>query len=280
MCTRCPSVRGSGVDHRHAWSDALSTASFSPTLQCSKQSKAVAETPSNRCHPFCSSARHELELARGGSWQRPPHTLTLPCAGNVRPGDWTCPGCSANVFASKSTCFRSHPSSLSLSLLPQPLPPPSAHLLSYSAACLHPPVFLPPPLLPIPSLLSTSLRSVLIQVLPRQVQHPQAGGGRQRLQRRRRRRVRRRRWHAGQQRRRAQRGVLSSLRSGRGPGAGRGVKSEACEVRGGGRWWCAVFGGVGDGRVLWSLCDAAGRRDPIRVRGWVGGEAGARRGGG
>ena len=26
--------------------------------------------------------------------------------GEVRPGDWTCPNCSANVFASKSTCFR------------------------------------------------------------------------------------------------------------------------------------------------------------------------------
>ena len=26
--------------------------------------------------------------------------------GNVRPGDWTCPSCGANVFASKSNCFR------------------------------------------------------------------------------------------------------------------------------------------------------------------------------
>ena len=24
----------------------------------------------------------------------------------VRPGDWTCPGCGANVFASKSSCFK------------------------------------------------------------------------------------------------------------------------------------------------------------------------------
>jgi cold shock CspA family protein len=24
----------------------------------------------------------------------------------VRPGDWTCPGCGSNVFASKSTCFK------------------------------------------------------------------------------------------------------------------------------------------------------------------------------
>jgi hypothetical protein len=26
--------------------------------------------------------------------------------GDVRPGDWTCPTCSANVFASKSECFK------------------------------------------------------------------------------------------------------------------------------------------------------------------------------
>ena len=26
--------------------------------------------------------------------------------GDVRPGDWTCPNCSANVFASKTACFR------------------------------------------------------------------------------------------------------------------------------------------------------------------------------
>ena len=26
--------------------------------------------------------------------------------GDVRPGDWTCPGCQANVFASKSQCYR------------------------------------------------------------------------------------------------------------------------------------------------------------------------------
>ena len=26
--------------------------------------------------------------------------------GNVREGDWTCPSCSANVFASKNSCFR------------------------------------------------------------------------------------------------------------------------------------------------------------------------------
>ena len=25
---------------------------------------------------------------------------------NARPGDWTCPSCSANVFASKTECFR------------------------------------------------------------------------------------------------------------------------------------------------------------------------------
>jgi len=25
---------------------------------------------------------------------------------DVRPGDWTCPGCGANVFASKMNCFR------------------------------------------------------------------------------------------------------------------------------------------------------------------------------
>ena len=30
--------------------------------------------------------------------------------GNVRPGDWTCPGCGANVFASKNECFKcQHP---------------------------------------------------------------------------------------------------------------------------------------------------------------------------
>jgi RNA-binding protein FUS len=27
-------------------------------------------------------------------------------AGNVRPGDWSCPNCSANVFASKAACYR------------------------------------------------------------------------------------------------------------------------------------------------------------------------------
>jgi hypothetical protein len=27
-------------------------------------------------------------------------------SGDVRPGDWTCPGCGANVFASKSSCFK------------------------------------------------------------------------------------------------------------------------------------------------------------------------------
>eukprot|EP00962_Isochrysis_galbana_P047205 scaffold19223_cov112-Isochrysis_galbana.AAC.1 len=26
--------------------------------------------------------------------------------GDVRPGDWICPNCNSNVFASKSTCFR------------------------------------------------------------------------------------------------------------------------------------------------------------------------------
>ena len=26
--------------------------------------------------------------------------------GDVRPGDWTCPSCNANVFASKMECFR------------------------------------------------------------------------------------------------------------------------------------------------------------------------------
>ena len=26
--------------------------------------------------------------------------------GDVRPGDWTCPSCGANCFASKSNCFR------------------------------------------------------------------------------------------------------------------------------------------------------------------------------
>ena len=26
--------------------------------------------------------------------------------GDVRPGDWTCPGCKANVFASKHSCFK------------------------------------------------------------------------------------------------------------------------------------------------------------------------------
>ena len=26
--------------------------------------------------------------------------------GNVRPGDWTCPSCGANVFASKTNCFK------------------------------------------------------------------------------------------------------------------------------------------------------------------------------
>ena len=28
--------------------------------------------------------------------------------GDVRPGDWTCPSCSANVFASKTNCFKCH----------------------------------------------------------------------------------------------------------------------------------------------------------------------------
>lgn len=32
----------------------------------------------------------------------------LGSGGDVRPGDWTCPNCSANVFASKNTCFRCH----------------------------------------------------------------------------------------------------------------------------------------------------------------------------
>ena len=26
--------------------------------------------------------------------------------GDARPGDWTCPGCGANVFASKMSCFK------------------------------------------------------------------------------------------------------------------------------------------------------------------------------
>jgi rubredoxin len=29
-----------------------------------------------------------------------------PPGRDVRPGDWTCPNCEANVFASKNTCFR------------------------------------------------------------------------------------------------------------------------------------------------------------------------------
>ena len=29
-----------------------------------------------------------------------------PGGGDVRPGDWTCPGCGSNVFASKSECFK------------------------------------------------------------------------------------------------------------------------------------------------------------------------------
>jgi hypothetical protein len=32
--------------------------------------------------------------------------LTPNAAGNVRPGDWSCPNCSANVFASKAACYR------------------------------------------------------------------------------------------------------------------------------------------------------------------------------
>ena len=28
--------------------------------------------------------------------------------GDVRPGDWTCPSCGANVFASKTNCFKCH----------------------------------------------------------------------------------------------------------------------------------------------------------------------------
>ena len=29
--------------------------------------------------------------------------------GETRPGDWTCSGCGANVFASKNSCFRCRP---------------------------------------------------------------------------------------------------------------------------------------------------------------------------
>ena len=28
--------------------------------------------------------------------------------GDIRPGDWECPQCGANVFASKTECFRCH----------------------------------------------------------------------------------------------------------------------------------------------------------------------------
>jgi len=28
--------------------------------------------------------------------------------GDIRPGDWTCPGCNVNVFASRNACFRCH----------------------------------------------------------------------------------------------------------------------------------------------------------------------------
>jgi len=37
-------------------------------------------------------------------------------SGQVREGDWTCPNCSANVFASKNNCFRCNVST------PPPLP--------------------------------------------------------------------------------------------------------------------------------------------------------------
>mmetsp|Transcript_508 Transcript_508/g.784 ORF Transcript_508/g.784 Transcript_508/m.784 type:complete len:114 (+) Transcript_508:553-894(+) len=36
----------------------------------------------------------------------PPMAGGMGVPGNVRPGDWTCPNCSANVFASKNSCFR------------------------------------------------------------------------------------------------------------------------------------------------------------------------------
>jgi rubredoxin len=41
-------------------------------------------------------------MGRGGGGPGGPGGM----AGDVRPGDWACPGCGANVFATKSNCFR------------------------------------------------------------------------------------------------------------------------------------------------------------------------------
>ena len=48
--------------------------------------------------------------------------------GETRPGDWTCAGCGANVFASKNSCFRCRPhptlAGLHAPHAPQPARPP------------------------------------------------------------------------------------------------------------------------------------------------------------
>ncbi|KAJ1476657.1 hypothetical protein T484DRAFT_1824227 [Baffinella frigidus] len=38
--------------------------------------------------------------------ERPPSAGRGQPHSDVRPGDWRCPGCQSNVFASKSHCFK------------------------------------------------------------------------------------------------------------------------------------------------------------------------------
>ena len=49
-----------------------------------------------RSAQFCDACAHLARRSRAA-----PVTM-----GDVRPGDWTCPSCGANVFASKMNCYK------------------------------------------------------------------------------------------------------------------------------------------------------------------------------
>lgn len=49
---------------------------------------------------------NDYQAQQQHGWEQPAGKGGGGGRGETRPGDWTCPGCNANVFASKSSCFK------------------------------------------------------------------------------------------------------------------------------------------------------------------------------
>mmetsp|Transcript_20850 Transcript_20850/g.49726 ORF Transcript_20850/g.49726 Transcript_20850/m.49726 type:complete len:261 (+) Transcript_20850:109-891(+) len=69
---------------------------------------SYGEVPVCRDYLAGRCTRDNCRYSHEGSDRGPPRQGGFPGGGpgNVRPGDWTCPSCQANVFASKMSCFR------------------------------------------------------------------------------------------------------------------------------------------------------------------------------